>query len=245
MSSCNGLPHLRDATEIQNFNFLLESLLCNSLGQSRTGSKRPASINADENDGEEDRSTNKRIRTDDSKGAQPELDEPKFPWCLNSAIEELLLPEDLVKTNKLLTLFAEDPKKALRSLLNSTKHGAFPESEWLIILKGGCVNLDKVLSSFHNISYESTETKSLGDDIEIRLGKAVEHIRKVTNSAEWTLALDKAEDAILVAFPHREKELRTYKRYISQIFGTTFIASITLFSNFNISSLVLFTKIAG
>ncbi|KAJ7927395.1 hypothetical protein B0H13DRAFT_1598725, partial [Mycena leptocephala] len=88
-----------------------------------------------------------------------------LPWV----VEPTLSPE-LAKTRSQLVEFAKDPKYVLGTNLNSTRHIAFPESEWLAIIKGQAVDLNKVISSQFSVSHERQHAESIGDGVEIPQG---------------------------------------------------------------------------
>ena len=80
----------------------------------------------------------KRARTDESE----------FPWSVSDFIHSAVLSPSLDCSLKLLKIYAVDPKKAKRSLTNSSTCLEFPDSEWTNVLAGCAVNLDHVLSGY-------------------------------------------------------------------------------------------------
>ena len=90
-------------------------------------------------------------------------------------------------------------------------------SEWEHIFKGEAVDLDKVLSSLHRISFDSERKASIGDT-EISIS-SIETKRKVETSSEWSTTWRSASRAIAFVFEHREQELAEYGDYIERLFA--------------------------
>ncbi|KAG2051862.1 hypothetical protein BDR06DRAFT_888955 [Suillus hirtellus] len=94
----------------------------------------------------------------------------------------------------------------------------FHEAGWTEIVASKCVNLDTVhsiISSSHTVN-KCTET--IGD-IEIKFSGSTEMtLKKISTSAQWQAAWNRAACAIKFAFPHREDELAAYSEYINNKF---------------------------
>ena len=121
----------------------------------------------------------------DEPAKRRRLDESALPWATAQTLDLPLQLVDLAdKTRASLAFFAKDIKVALASVLNSTSLVSFPESEWLALLKGQAVNLDKVAATFHNVAVESHASHKLGDGLELRLGLA-EPARRIQSVEEW------------------------------------------------------------
>lgn len=147
------------------------------------------------------------------------VNESFFAWKTDEFLLDTLLSPELKKTNEILTEFAKDPKFVLSSILNVSTI-SFPESEFSAIIRGQSVNLDRVISDLHTVSFKNSDTVSVGNDVELRFG-AAEPTKTVGTLSDWVLAWDRAGEAIVMVFPHRKREIKAYTRYILGIFGGT------------------------
>ena len=157
----------------------------------------------------------------DEPAKRRRLDESNLPWATTRALELLLqLIELAEKTWASLAFFAKDVKVALASVLNSTSLVSFPESEWLALLKGQAVNLDKVAATFHNIAVDSHASHKLGDGLELRLG-LTEPTKRIQSVKEWIYAWSEMMMALVWVFPHRRAKAEAYQQYIISHFKST------------------------
>jgi hypothetical protein len=144
-----------------------------------------------------------------------------LPWASAQALDLPLQLDDIAhKTRQSLASFSRDVKSALASVLNSASFVAFPESEWLALLKGLPVNLDKVAAASHSVSIGSHATHKLADGVEIRLGLA-EPTKRIQSIEEWLYSWSEAIKAIVWVFPHRRAEAEAYQQYIISHFKST------------------------
>lgn len=149
------------------------------------------------------------------------IDESTLPWSSPQiANGPLQLDAIAAKTRDLLAFFARDIKATLASLLNSASLVAFPESEWLALLRGQAVNLDKVAGSSHSVSVGSRATHNLADGIELHLGVS-EPARRIQSVEEWLYAWSETSKALVWVFPHRAAEAEAYQQYIISHFKST------------------------
>ncbi|KAJ7642304.1 hypothetical protein B0H17DRAFT_960166, partial [Mycena rosella] len=148
------------------------------------------------------------------------VDESKLPWVVRDFIVEPTLSPELKQTRRQLLEFAKDPKYVLGTILNSTSHIAFPESEWLAIVKGHAVDLNKVITNQFSVSHERQHAESIGDGIQLLFGSSTP-TRTVSTHAQWITAWTKAADAITYVFPHRRRELDKYRQYITDLFTSS------------------------
>jgi hypothetical protein len=120
----------------------------------------------------------------------------------------------------MLAEFSKDTKYVLGTIINSTSHIAFPESEWLAIVKGYSVDLNKVITNQFSVSHERQHTESIGDGVQLLFGSSIP-TKTVTNQSEWITAWTKAAEATVFVFPHRRRELDTYRQYIMDLFTSS------------------------
>ncbi|KAF9527840.1 hypothetical protein CPB83DRAFT_767681, partial [Crepidotus variabilis] len=102
------------------------------------------------------------------------------------------------------------------SLVKDAPRG-IPPAQWEHIFKGEPVDLDRILSSFHRISIDSSRRGRIGK-AEIEIGEA-EAKRKVETSSEWSSAWRVAAKATSFVFNHCEQELFDYGDYIERLFA--------------------------
>ncbi|KAJ7747653.1 hypothetical protein DFH07DRAFT_775973 [Mycena maculata] len=152
-----------------------------------------------------------------SNSKRQRLNDSMLPWVVKDFIVEATLSPELQKTRNQLIEFAKDPKYVLGSIRNSTRHIAFPDSEWLAIIKGDAVDLNKVIASQFSVSHEPHRAEPIGEGVQILFGSSTP-TKSVSTQAEWLTAWAKAADAITFVFPHRRRELDAYRQYIIDLF---------------------------
>ncbi|PPQ79040.1 hypothetical protein CVT25_002349 [Psilocybe cyanescens] len=164
-------------------------------------------------------------RDDDERPRKtPKLSESdsEFPWY------DLALPPSKAQhdascneTCRLLRVYNKDIAKCKFSdKLSKFAPKGVPASQWEHIFRGDPLNLDHFLSALHRVTIDS---ESVGDT-EISTGVA-EPKRRIRTASDWGDAWDLASSAIALAFPHRERELRDYGRYINGIFAGEFAST--------------------
>ncbi|SJK99998.1 uncharacterized protein ARMOST_03309 [Armillaria ostoyae] len=155
------------------------------------------------------------------------IDESQFLWQPVREISRALLHPELQLTLKLIENYTLDLKAARRSLTNSPECPEFPEEQWLALLAGKAVNLDSVFAADHSTSINEVQTHEISEGIAIRLSENLsnpaEAKRVIKNADKWTTTWHTYTQAVLVAFPHRYRELALYQQYMSSLFRTTAI----------------------
>lgn len=117
-------------------------------------------------------------------------------------------------------MYMEDPKRAKRSILTSARCPEFPDAEWTNLIHGRPVNLDAVLSGLFSTTTDDERIESLGTGLELRFG-AVAPTKVIEDAGTWTIAFGRMSSATLFLFPHRARELATYRDYIIGLFAAT------------------------
>jgi hypothetical protein len=148
------------------------------------------------------------------------VDDSKLPWVVDDYLFEAALSPNLAKTRSQLIEFSRDVKYVLGTILNSTRHISFPESEWAAIVKGQAVDLNKVITSQYSVSHDRQHAESIGDGVQLLFGSSTP-TKTVTNQAEWITAWNKTADATIFVFPHRRHELDAYRQYIMDLFSSS------------------------
>ncbi|KAJ7461001.1 hypothetical protein B0H11DRAFT_2241977 [Mycena galericulata] len=157
---------------------------------------------------------------DDSSSKRRRVDDSKLPWVVEDFLIEPTLRPELIQTRSQLLEFAKDHKHVLNTIVNSTRHISFPESEWMAIIKGRAVDLDKVITHQFSIAHEHQHTESIGGGVQLLFGSP-SATKSVTTQAEWISAWSRAAEAIAFVFPHRRRELEDYRRYITDLFSSS------------------------
>ena len=163
---------------------------------------------------------------DDSSSSGSESDGPRkkrklrqsdMPWSGRKGGFPTQNPS-CIKTAELIRRFNRDLKSTkLYIKLAPFAPRGIPMSEWEHIFKGEAVDLDKILSSLHRVSFDTERKASVGDT-EISIG-GVETKRKVETSSEWSMSWRSASKAIAFIYEHREQELAEYGDYIERLFA--------------------------
>ncbi|RDX48891.1 hypothetical protein OH76DRAFT_1333115, partial [Lentinus brumalis] len=123
----------------------------------------------------------------------------------------------LRKTIRFLRAYAIDVRTAKNDLLNSASAPEFPDSEWSNVLRGRAIDLDRVFSGQYSLGRDEKRVEKLGS-VEIS-HKSMVPSKSVGNSGDWTIAWQRAVEAMSYAFPHRRPELEAYGRHILGMFG--------------------------
>lgn len=101
----------------------------------------------------------------------------------------------------MLAEFAIDRKYVLGTILNSTGHISFPDSEWLVIVKGNSADRNKVITSQFSVSHECQHAESIGEGVQLLFGSST-LTNTVTNQAEWITAWTRTAEATVFVFSH-------------------------------------------
>jgi hypothetical protein len=149
---------------------------------------------------------------------RPKFDEAILPWTVDNIVESASLHPDLQETNRLIRLYAIDPKRTKQSITMSVNCPELPDSEWSSILAGRAVDLDIVFSGFHSNEFDHQRESNLGGGARLIMG-ANEATKKVSTHHQWFIAWTKTSAGTEIAFPHRKKELAQYLTHISGLFA--------------------------
>ncbi|PBK79022.1 hypothetical protein ARMGADRAFT_951467 [Armillaria gallica] len=215
----------------------LQARVRNEAEERRPSRPRAADFHEEEDEGEEGEGGDTGSRReegsddegpdDDERGPakRPRIDESQFPWQPIREISRAILHPELQLTLELVENYTLDLKAARRSLTNSPECPEFPDEQWLALLAGKAVNLDSVFAADHSTSINEVQTHEISEGIAIRLSENMsnpsESKRVISNADEWTTTWYTYSQAVLVAFPHRSRELALYQQYMSSLFRTT------------------------
>ncbi|TFY81460.1 hypothetical protein EWM64_g2544 [Hericium alpestre] len=95
----------------------------------------------------------------------------------------------------------------------------FPPSLWKDVLANNFVDLDKVLSGNYSTSGEPKVIEKFGDTGYAFTAGDIKASKSICSHGEWTIAWNSYYDAVVFAYPHRQRELRLYATEINHFFG--------------------------
>ncbi|TFK78905.1 hypothetical protein K466DRAFT_463104, partial [Polyporus arcularius HHB13444] len=154
----------------------------------------------------------------DSPRKKPRANPSKYGWAAEAkAVKSSMRPE-VQLTAELLREYRIDVAAAKANLLDSTIAPGMPESEWSNLLLGKPVDFDVLLTGRYSSKPDDKHVESLGD-VELSYG-SLDPVKKVSNFGQWIVAFEIFEAALVFAFPHRVKEVATYRRHIYGQFET-------------------------
>ncbi|KZT20822.1 hypothetical protein NEOLEDRAFT_1074874 [Neolentinus lepideus HHB14362 ss-1] len=151
------------------------------------------------------------------KPAKRSIDESRLPWVIDELLHPIELPPSLRLTRESLQLWSSNPKQYKASLTNAARCPEFPDSEWSNIIESKPINLDIVFAGHYSTSFDNRRTEKLGE-LELTFGET-KPSKRIESAGDWLIAWTKASEALQFAFPHRERELREYGSYVTQLFG--------------------------
>ena len=102
-------------------------------------------------------------------------------------------------------------------VLSTQQVPEFPDMEWNNVLTGKSVNLDAI---FTRMSSTATNSKTIENLSELKLQFGANKLTKsVKTHGDWVIAWRITFRATKFIFPHHEKELKEYTKYISSYFA--------------------------
>ena len=151
------------------------------------------------------------------KKRRPTVDESLFPWRSSSQVVRIMLSPGQQEVLELLDNWANDPTFVVRKILLSPGCPNFPPDQWLQLVKGLAVDLNKVLGAHYSTEVDSKQTQDLGDVFQLSV-KLPRQMRSVQTHGEWVIAFSKTIQAISYILPPRRTEYLAWETYISQLF---------------------------
>ncbi|KAJ7845932.1 hypothetical protein B0H13DRAFT_1540950, partial [Mycena leptocephala] len=148
------------------------------------------------------------------------VDTTAFAWRSRARdfLDSIVLTAEHQNVLQQVEVYSQDPKEAVRDLLNSFHAPALPESLWKPVLLDRFVDFDAILSGSYAVEAEEPQQLVLGDShLEIKKPKVV---ARVTTHGQWINAFRTFEEAVNFAFDGRYRELRTYWTHINDLFSS-------------------------
>ena len=146
------------------------------------------------------------------------VDESLFPWRPSSEVIRSTLPSDLQQTLDLLNNWASDPTFVVRKILLSPGCPDFPPDQWLQVVKGLAVDLNKVLGAHYSTEVDSKQTQDIGEVFQLSV-KLPRQTKTVRTHGEWVIAFGKTIQAVSYVLPSRREEYLAWEGYVSQLFA--------------------------
>ncbi|KAG0695351.1 hypothetical protein DFH29DRAFT_814267, partial [Suillus ampliporus] len=115
--------------------------------------------------------------------------------------------------------WSEDPKFYQTKVTTTPGCPCLPSSQWLLLLEGRALDLDKVFSGNYSTAIDAKQSQVLGSGFELTLSQPTP-THKVKSAGDWNIAADLWGEALSFIMPWREREIRQYQRFISNIFAT-------------------------
>ncbi|KAF9230248.1 hypothetical protein BU15DRAFT_83872 [Melanogaster broomeanus] len=147
------------------------------------------------------------------------IDESLFPWGPSTVVLRDSLSPDLQQILLILDNWANDPTYVVRKILLAPGAPDFPPDQWVNIVKGLAVDLNKVLGSHYSTEIDSKQTRDVGDLFQLSLW-APKQTKVVRTHGDWVIAFGKTLRATTFALPQRYEEYSTWQTYISQLFAS-------------------------
>ena len=160
----------------------------------------------------------------DEEGAEGRAGkEPMFAWLWNKLGGEPtwdLSFSAIEQAHELVVVYERDPKATVRSILACKRRPTFPAGHWRDIIGGRYVDLDKLREDVHSHAMAKPDRYELGDGVKVVLPGAsnTAKTKTVIDFNTWDDAWERYFDAVVFAFPMREKELKNYRRWIRRQF---------------------------
>ncbi|KAH7912978.1 hypothetical protein BJ138DRAFT_1124813, partial [Hygrophoropsis aurantiaca] len=157
--------------------------------------------------------TNKRKRTDDDC----------FTWAVRSEIARTSMGPELTRTLDTLDKWSTDPKFIRSKILLAPDCPDFPPDQWLNIVQGNVVDLDKVLTAHYSTDTEQKQVQEMGIfQISLRTSNTSRFIK---TQADWSIAHYKYVRAIAFVLPWMRDSIQTYHDFILQMFASFHISA--------------------
>ena len=145
------------------------------------------------------------------------IDESLFPWGPMSAVLEGLLTPKLWEILAILDNWLNDPTYVVRKILLAPGVPNFPPDQWLNIIKGLAVDLDKVLGAHYSTNIDAKQTHNVGDLFQLSLC-VPKQMKAICSHGEWVITFRKTVQVTSFALPQRNTKYLAWQTYVSQLF---------------------------
>ncbi|TFY77495.1 hypothetical protein EWM64_g6516 [Hericium alpestre] len=194
---------------------------------------RPASPSSDGSDSDEEKEpsgpdvqpvSRKRFHEDKgladrADGGKRRLDESIIPFMRDGASARL--NKQLRDTLRLKENYTRNLDSAKQLVISNPEVPEFPQALWKDVLANNFIDLDKVLSGEYSTTGDPKVVEKFGDTGYAFMAGDLKPSKAVRSHGEWTIAWESYTEAVLFAYPHRQKELRVYSAEITRLFCAT------------------------
>ena len=113
-------------------------------------------------------------------------------------------------------VYAKDPKQAVVSILLQYNKPNFPPCLWKTILLNDYLNFKKLHRETFSLEATMPDAYSLGDKLEIKIQNSGGRVKSksIRDFGTWTVLWDQYATGVNYAYPHQQKELTTYRKWI-------------------------------
>ena len=138
-------------------------------------------------------------------------------WKVKGMPPKWALLEPLTRrTQEMRGLYAKDPKQAVASVLIQYDKPDFPPCLWKTVLLNDFLELEKLYGETFALEATKPDAYSLGDKLEIEIQDSGGRAKSKTigEFGTWTVLWDQYAAAVVYAYPHRQRELAVYRKWI-------------------------------
>ena len=134
------------------------------------------------------------------------------------------------RTQEMRGIYAKDPKQAVASVLIQYDKPDFPPCLWKTVLLNDYLDLEKLYGETFTLEATKPDAYSLGDKLEIEIQDSGGGAKSkaVRDFGTWTVLWDQYAAAVTFAYPHRQKELGVYRKWILGYFKWSRNSTIVL-----------------
>ncbi|KAH7911760.1 hypothetical protein BJ138DRAFT_1179310 [Hygrophoropsis aurantiaca] len=152
-----------------------------------------------------------------STNKRKHIEDDCFPWASSSDALRRSIGPELLRTLDILDKWSTDPKFIRSKILLAVGCPDFPPDQWLNVVQGNVVDLDKVLAAHYSTDTDQKQTQEMGL-FQFSL-KMANTSRFVKSQADWSIAHYKYVRAIAFALPWMRDSIQTYHDFILQTFA--------------------------
>ena len=113
-------------------------------------------------------------------------------------------------------VYAKDPKQAVASVLLQYDKPDFPPCLWKTVLLNDYLDFKKLHGETFSLEATMPDAYSLGDKLEIEIQNSGggAKSKSIRDFRTWTVLWDQYAAGVNYAYPHRQKELAVYRKWI-------------------------------
>jgi hypothetical protein len=149
--------------------------------------------------------------------------DPGFAWLWDNISREPVWHPSfspIEQAHELVVAYEKDAKATIWSIIACKRRPNFPAGHWRDIIGGQYVDLDKLREDAHSHAMGKPNRFELGDGVKILLPGAsnAPKTKTIVDFNTWDDAWERYFDAVVFAFPMRERELKSYCQWLRRQF---------------------------